>query len=103
MLTSMAGELLAGHVDVLDEGFVDLTRERPEVMREFRLSTERHSFTDHLTDPRAPYGPRGAGEPSPLSSTPARVGAIRDACRAVGRSGDTARVPVRPPNIIESC
>jgi CO/xanthine dehydrogenase Mo-binding subunit len=44
-------------------------------------------------DPHAPYGLRGAGEPSTLSATPA-VAAIRAAC---GRP--LTRVPVRPEHI----
>ncbi len=78
------------------------------------------SFTDYLiptildtptqkleilenADPHAPYGLRGAGEPPTLSSTPAVVSAIRNACRAAGGSGDLTRVPVRPTDIISSC
>jgi xanthine dehydrogenase D subunit len=45
-------------------------------------------------DPHAPYGLRGAGEPSTLSSTPAIVAAIR---AATGR--DLTRIPVRPEHI----
>jgi xanthine dehydrogenase D subunit len=47
-------------------------------------------------DPHAPYGLRGAGEPPTLSSTPAIVAAIRDAC---GRRLN--RVPVRPEHILD--
>ncbi|MBF6175230.1 molybdopterin cofactor-binding domain-containing protein [Nocardia blacklockiae] len=78
------------------------------------------SFTDYLiptildtpaqrleilenADPRAPYGLRGAGEPPTLSSTPAIVAAVRDACRAAGGTGHLTRVPVRPTDIIRSC
>ncbi|MBL1076482.1 molybdopterin-dependent oxidoreductase [Nocardia sp. 2] len=77
------------------------------------------SFTDYLiptildtppqkleilenADPHAPYGLRGAGEPPTLSSTPAIVAAIRDACRNRGGSGNITRVPVRPEDIIRS-
>jgi CO/xanthine dehydrogenase Mo-binding subunit len=69
------------------------------------------SFTDYLiptildmppmrvevlehADPNAPYGLRGAGEPSTLSSTPAIVAAIRDATGM-----PLTRVPVRPEHI----
>ncbi|HEU5159964.1 MAG TPA: xanthine dehydrogenase subunit D [Streptosporangiaceae bacterium] len=45
-------------------------------------------------DPHAPYGLRGAGEPSTLSATPAIVAAVRAAC---GRP--LTRVPVRPEHI----
>lgn len=77
------------------------------------------SFTDYLiptildmppqrleilenADPHAPYGLRGAGEPPTLSSTPAIVAAIRDACRSRGGNGHITRVPVRPEDIIRS-
>ena len=46
-------------------------------------------------DPHAPYGLRGAGEPPTLSSTPAIVAAVRDACGA-----PLTRVPVRPQDIL---
>ncbi|MWA06170.1 xanthine dehydrogenase subunit D [Actinomadura sp. LD22] len=46
-------------------------------------------------DPHAPYGLRGAGEPSTLSSTPAIVAAVR---AATGRA--LTRVPVRPEHIV---
>jgi xanthine dehydrogenase D subunit len=69
------------------------------------------SFTDYLiptildmpplnmrilefADPNAPYGLRGAGEPPTLSSTPAIVAAVRDAC---GRPLN--RIPLRPDQI----
>jgi xanthine dehydrogenase D subunit len=69
------------------------------------------SFTDYLiptildmppmrleilerADPHAPYGLRGAGEPPTLSSTPAIVAAVRDAC---GRP--LTRIPIRPEHI----
>ena len=69
------------------------------------------SFTDYLiptildmpplnmrilefADPNAPYGLRGAGEPPTLSSTPAIVAAVRDAC---GRS--LTRIPLHPEQI----
>jgi xanthine dehydrogenase D subunit len=45
-------------------------------------------------DPHAPYGLRGAGEPSTLSATPAVVAAIRAACNR-----PLTRVPVRPEHI----
>jgi xanthine dehydrogenase D subunit len=45
-------------------------------------------------DPHAPYGLRGAGEPSTLSATPAVVAAIRSAC-----DRPLTRVPVRPEHI----
>ena len=48
-----------------------------------------------LEDPDAPYGVKGAGEPSILSSTPAIVAAIR---HATGRK--LTRVPVRPDDLI---
>jgi xanthine dehydrogenase D subunit len=54
-------------------------------------------------DPHAPYGLRGAGEPPTLSSTPAVVSAIRNACKAAGGTGSLIRVPVRPEDIIRSC
>ncbi|QIS11699.1 xanthine dehydrogenase family protein molybdopterin-binding subunit [Nocardia arthritidis] len=54
-------------------------------------------------DPRAPYGLRGAGEPPTLSSTPAIVAAIRDACRSAGGTVHITHVPVRPEDIIRSC
>ncbi|MFI6996184.1 xanthine dehydrogenase family protein molybdopterin-binding subunit [Nocardia sp. NPDC050175] len=77
------------------------------------------SFTDYLiptildtppqrleilenADPHAPYGLRGAGEPPTLSSTPAIVSAIRDACRSAGGTVHINRVPVRPEDIIRS-
>ncbi|CAM4180416.1 molybdopterin cofactor-binding domain-containing protein [Nocardia ninae] len=77
------------------------------------------SFTDYLiptildmppqrleilenADPHAPYGLRGAGEPPTLSSTPAVVAAIRDACRSAGGTVHINRVPVRPEDIIRS-
>lgn len=77
------------------------------------------SFTDYLiptildtprqqleilenADPHAPYGLRGAGEPPTLSSTPAIVAAIRDACRTRGGNGHITRVPVQPEDIIRS-
>ncbi|WP_174557067.1 xanthine dehydrogenase family protein molybdopterin-binding subunit [Nocardia jejuensis] len=53
-------------------------------------------------DPHAPYGLRGAGEPPTLSSTPAVVAAIRDACAQRGGTGYINRVPVRPEDIIRS-
>jgi xanthine dehydrogenase D subunit len=66
------------------------------------------SFTDYLiptildmpplnmrilefADPDAPYGLRGAGEPPTLSSTPAIVAAVRDACGL-----PLHRIPLRP-------
>jgi CO/xanthine dehydrogenase Mo-binding subunit len=48
-------------------------------------------------DPHAPYGLRGAGEPSTLSSTPAIVAAIR---AASGKA--LTRIPVRPEHIIDA-
>jgi CO/xanthine dehydrogenase Mo-binding subunit len=45
-------------------------------------------------EPLSPLGAKGVGEPPTVSSTPAIVAAIRDAC---GR--DLARVPVRPYDI----
>jgi xanthine dehydrogenase D subunit len=48
-----------------------------------------------LPDPHAPYGLRGVGEPSSVSSTPAIVAAIRS---ATGR--ELPRVPVRPEDIV---
>jgi CO/xanthine dehydrogenase Mo-binding subunit len=48
-----------------------------------------------LADPHAPYGLRGVGEPPTISSTPAIVAAIRDAC-----GQPLTRVPVRPDHII---
>ncbi|MEV0147006.1 MULTISPECIES: molybdopterin cofactor-binding domain-containing protein [unclassified Nonomuraea] len=45
-------------------------------------------------DPAAPYGLRGAGEPSTLSSTPAVAAAVR---AATGR--ELTRVPIRPEDI----
>ncbi|HET9168274.1 MAG TPA: xanthine dehydrogenase subunit D [Actinospica sp.] len=69
------------------------------------------SFTDYLiptildmpplnmrilefADPESPYGLRGAGEPPTLSSTPAIVAAVRDACGQALR-----RIPLRPEHI----
>ncbi|MGI8578838.1 MAG: xanthine dehydrogenase family protein molybdopterin-binding subunit [Nocardioidaceae bacterium] len=69
------------------------------------------SFTDYLiptildtppmrvdvleyADPNAPYGLRGVGEAPTISSGPAVVAAIRDACGV-----DLHRVPVRPEHI----
>ena len=69
------------------------------------------SFTDYLiptildmppmqvkvleyADPHAPYGVRGVGEPSTISSGPAIVAAVRQAC---GRP--LRRVPIRPQHI----
>lgn len=46
-------------------------------------------------DPHAPYGLRGVGEAPTVSSGPAVVAAIRDAC-----GHDLTRVPVRPQDII---
>ncbi|SNR64289.1 xanthine dehydrogenase, molybdenum binding subunit apoprotein [Haloechinothrix alba] len=85
------------------------------VMEEIQLADGKlanPSFTDYLiptildmppmrldilerADPNAPYGLRGAGEPSTLSSTPAIAAAIRD---ATGLQID--RVPVRPHDIV---
>ncbi|WP_052851173.1 xanthine dehydrogenase subunit D [Streptomyces avicenniae] len=48
-----------------------------------------------LADPHAPYGLRGVGEPSTLSSTPAIVAALR---QATGRP--LTRVPVRPEHLV---
>jgi xanthine dehydrogenase D subunit len=48
-----------------------------------------------MPDPEAPYGVKGAGEPSTISSTPAVVSALR---RAAGR--DLFRVPVRPWDLL---
>jgi CO/xanthine dehydrogenase Mo-binding subunit len=45
-------------------------------------------------EPLSPLGAKGVGEPPTVSSTPAVVAAIRDAC---GR--DLGRVPVRPYDI----
>ncbi|MEU6997456.1 molybdopterin cofactor-binding domain-containing protein [Nonomuraea sp. NPDC046570] len=45
-------------------------------------------------DPAAPYGLRGAGEPSTLSSTPAVAAAVRDATGLA-----LSRVPIRPQDI----
>ena len=47
-----------------------------------------------LSDPNAPYGLRGVGEPPTISSTPAVVSALR---AATGRP--LTRVPVRPEHI----
>jgi CO/xanthine dehydrogenase Mo-binding subunit len=46
-------------------------------------------------DPNAPYGVRGVGEAPTISSGPAVLAAIRQAC---GR--DLTRIPVRPEHII---
>jgi len=71
------------------------------------------SFTDYLiptildmpplnmrilefADPNSPYGLRGAGEPPTLSSTPAIVAAVRDACGL-----PLTRIPLRPEQIVE--
>lgn len=48
-----------------------------------------------IPDPDAPYGLKGAGEPSAISSAPAVVAAIRDAC---GRK--LPRIPVSPDDIV---
>ncbi len=72
------------------------------------------SFTDYLiptildtppmpievleyADPHAPYGLRGVGEAPTISSGPAVMAAIRDACGL-----ELTRVPVRPEHIIDS-
>jgi len=72
------------------------------------------SFTDYLiptildmppmqvavleyADPHAPYGVRGVGEPSTISSGPAVAAAIR---QATGKA--LRRVPIRPEHIVES-
>jgi xanthine dehydrogenase D subunit len=72
------------------------------------------SFTDYLiptildtppmpievleyADPNAPYGVRGVGEAPTISSGPAVMAAIRQACGL-----DLPRVPVRPEHIIDS-
>jgi len=47
-----------------------------------------------LSDPEAPYGLKGVGEPPTISSTPAIVAALRD---ATGRS--LTRIPVKPEQI----
>lgn len=85
------------------------------LMEEIRVTDGRvlnGSFTDYLVptfldvppmrleilelpDPDAPYGVKGAGETSTISSTPAIVAAIR---AATGRS--LTRVPVRPDYIV---
>ena len=84
------------------------------VMEELILSDGRArnaNFTDYLlptfldmpdvlatlieeSDPMAPLGAKGVGEPPTISSTPAVVAAIRD---AIGK--DLHRVPVRPSDI----
>ena len=48
-----------------------------------------------LTDPEAPYGLKGVGEPPTISSTAAVVAAVRD---ATGQ--ELSRVPVRPEQIV---
>lgn len=48
-----------------------------------------------LGDPESPYGLKGVGEPPTISSTPAIVAALRDACGQPLR-----RVPVRPDDIV---
>jgi CO/xanthine dehydrogenase Mo-binding subunit len=70
------------------------------------------SFTDYLiptildmpplnmrilefADTDAPYGLRGAGEPPTLSSTPAIIAAVRDACGM-----PLSRIPLRPEQIV---
>jgi CO/xanthine dehydrogenase Mo-binding subunit len=47
-------------------------------------------------DPDAPYGIKGAGEPSTISSTPAIVASLRD---ATGRP--LAKVPVRAEDLLD--
>ena len=47
-----------------------------------------------MSDPHAPYGLRGVGEPPTISSTPAIVAAVR---AATGRA--LARIPIRPEHI----
>ncbi|MDP9440145.1 MAG: molybdopterin-dependent oxidoreductase, partial [Actinomycetota bacterium] len=47
-----------------------------------------------LSDPEAPYGLKGVGEPPTISSTPAIVAALRD---ATGQP--LTRIPVRPEQI----
>jgi CO/xanthine dehydrogenase Mo-binding subunit len=49
-----------------------------------------------FADPNSPYGLRGAGEPPTLSSTPAIVAAVRDACGL-----PLTRIPLRPEQIVE--
>jgi CO/xanthine dehydrogenase Mo-binding subunit len=48
-----------------------------------------------LSDPEAPYGLRGVGEPPTISSTPAIVAALRSATGA-----PLTRVPVRPDDMV---
>ncbi|MEU6860851.1 molybdopterin cofactor-binding domain-containing protein [Glycomyces sp. NPDC046736] len=84
------------------------------LMEELRTSeglVANASFTDYLiptildmppmrlqivenTDPEAPYGLRGAGEPPTLSSTPAIAAAVRDATGLA-----LTRVPIRPEHL----
>jgi xanthine dehydrogenase D subunit len=85
------------------------------LMEEIQLSDGRvrnPSFTDYLIptildmppvrsrilelgEPNAPYGANGAAEAPTISSTPAIVAAIREACER-----PLARVPVRPDDIV---
>lgn len=55
---------------------------------------EMHLHVLELPDPDAPFGVKGAGEPSTISSTPAIAAALR---AASGRR--VARVPVRPQDL----
>lgn len=48
-----------------------------------------------LSDPEAPYGVRGVGEPPSISSTPAIAAAVRDATKV-----ELTRVPIRPSDIV---
>jgi xanthine dehydrogenase D subunit len=68
--------------DYLVPTILDVPRMRTEILE--------------LPDPDAPYGVKGAGEPSTISSTPAIVAAIR---AATGRP--LQRVPVRPDDIVD--
>ncbi len=102
---SLEGQIHGGSAQGLGLALMEEIQVRDGLMRN-------PSFTDYLIptildmppmsleilenpDPHSPYGLRGAGEPPTLSSTPAIVAAIRDAC---GRP--LLRVPVRPEHIL---
>jgi CO/xanthine dehydrogenase Mo-binding subunit len=102
---AVAGQMEGGTVQGVGLALMEELRSR-----EGRIQNA--SFTDYLIpttldvpridteileipDPEAPYGLKGAGEPSAISSAPAIVAAIRDAC---GRRLE--RIPVRPDDIV---
>jgi xanthine dehydrogenase D subunit len=104
---SLEGQIHGGSAQGLGLALMEEIQVRDGLMRN-------PSFTDYLIptildmppmsleilenpDPHAPYGLRGAGEPPTLSSTPAIVAAVRDACGV-----PLTRVPVRPEHILRT-